>query len=71
LLLGGESNQPQKALIGSTVKGTWQDKGHFNMGFDVPFHLKLQKQRDEFTSYSKQKRVMFGRKSATKSGHTK
>ena len=56
LLYGGEANQPQKALIGSMVQGAWQDKGHFNMGFDVPFHLKLEKEKDVFTGYMKQKK---------------
>jgi hypothetical protein len=55
LLYGGEANQPQKALIGSMVQGAWQDKGHFNTGFDVPLHLKLEKEKDVFTGYMKQK----------------
>ena len=55
MLFGGENNSPQTALIGSMVKGAWQDQGHFNTGFDVPFHLKLQKKGDEFTGYFKQK----------------
>ena len=55
LLFGGENNSPLTALIGSMVKGAWQDQGHFNTGFDVPFHLKLQKKGDEFTGYFKQK----------------
>ena len=55
LLYGGESNQQQKSLIGSMVQGAWQDKGHFPTGFDVPLHLKLEKKKDVFTGYYKQK----------------
>ena len=55
LLYGGEANQPQKTLIGSMVQGAWQDKGHFQTGFDVPLHLKLEKEKDVFTGYFKQK----------------
>ena len=55
LLYGGEANQPQKALIGSMVQGAWQDKGHFETGFDVPLHLKLEKKKDVFTGYVKRK----------------
>ena len=51
LLFGGESNQPQKCLIGSMVKGAWQDKGHFPTGEDVPLYLKLEKDDDQFTGY--------------------
>ena len=37
------------------VQGAWQDKGHFPTGFDVPLHLKLEKKKDVFTGYYKQK----------------
>lgn len=53
LLFGGESNQPQKTLIGSMVKGTWQDKGHFPTGFDVPLYLRLEKKKSLWTGYTK------------------
>jgi len=53
LLFGGEANQPQKTLIGSMVKGNWQDKGHFQTGFDVPFYLKLEKSGKQWKGYSK------------------
>ena len=51
LLFGGEANQPQKALIGSMIKSAWNDHGHPQMGFDVPFHLKLVKEGDTFSGY--------------------
>lgn len=51
LLFGGESNQAQKCLIGSMVQNTWQDKGHFPIGTDVPFYLKLEKIEDKFSGY--------------------
>ncbi len=51
LLFGGESNQPQKALIGSMIKSAWNDHGHPQTGFDVPFHLKLVKEGDTFSGY--------------------
>ena len=51
LLFGGEANQPQKTLIGSMVKANWQDKGHFQTGFDVPIHLKIVKEDDVFSGY--------------------
>lgn len=51
LLFSGESNQAQKCLIGSMVQNTWQDKGHFPIGMDVPFHLKLEKIEDMFAGY--------------------
>lgn len=51
LLFGGESNQPQKTLIGSMVKGVWQDKGHFPTGFEVPFYLKLEKSGKQWRGY--------------------
>lgn len=50
-LFGGESNQPQKTLIGSMVEGNWQDKGHPQTGFDVPLHLKIVKEDDTFSGY--------------------
>ncbi len=50
-LFGGESNQAQKTLIGSMVEANWQDKGHFETGFDVPLHLKLVKEDDVFSGY--------------------
>ena len=56
LLYGGEANQAQKALIGSMVQGAWQDKGHFPTGFDIPLHFKLEKKKDVFTGYFKQKK---------------
>jgi hypothetical protein len=49
LLFGGEANQPQKFLIGSMVKGGWQDKGHFPLGMDVPFEMQLEKVKTTFT----------------------
>ncbi len=51
LLFGGEANQSQKTLIGSMVKANWQDKGHFETGFDVPIHLKIVKEDDVFSGY--------------------
>lgn len=51
LLFGGEANQPQKTLIGSMVQANWQDKGHFQTGFDVPLHLKIVKENDLFSGY--------------------
>ncbi len=51
LLFGGESNQPQKALIGSMIKANWNDHGHPQTGFDVPLHLKLVKEDDVFSGY--------------------
>ena len=51
LLFGGESNQPQKCLIGSMIKGAWNDKGHFQTGADVPLYLKLEKAGKQFTGY--------------------
>lgn len=51
LLFGGESNQPQKCLIGSMVQGAWQDKGHFQTGADVPLYLKLEKVENQFAGY--------------------
>ena len=51
LLFGGESNLPQKALIGSMIKSAWNDHGHPQMGFDVPLHLKLVKEGDTFSGY--------------------
>ena len=56
LLYGGEANQAQKALIGSMVQGAWQNKGHFLTGFDILLHFKLEKNKDVFTDYFKQKR---------------
>jgi hypothetical protein len=53
LLFGGESNQPQKTLIGSMVKANWQDKGHFPTGFDVPLYLKLERKGKQWTGYCK------------------
>ena len=50
-LFGGEANQPQKTLIGSMVQANWQDKGHFQTGFDVPLHLKIVKEDDVFSGY--------------------
>ena len=50
-LFGGEANQPQKTLIGSMVNANWQDKGHFQTGFDVPLHLKIVKEDDVFSGY--------------------
>ena len=51
LLFGGEANQPQKALIGSMIKASWNDHGHPQTGFDVPVHLKLVKEGDVFSGY--------------------
>ena len=51
LLFGGEANQAQKCLIGSMVQNTWQDKGHFPTGVDVPLYLKLEKIEDKFAGY--------------------
>ena len=50
-LFGGEANQAQKTLIGSMVEANWQDKGHFETGFDVPLHLKIVKEDDVFSGY--------------------
>ena len=71
LLYGGEANQAQKALIGSMVQGAWQDKGHFLTGFDILLHFKLEKNKDVFTDYFKQKKTMPGSRSVTRPGHTK
>lgn len=50
-LFGGSANDPQKTLIGSMVNANWQDKGHFDTGFDVPVHLKIVKEDDVFSGY--------------------
>lgn len=50
-LFGGEANQGQKTLIGSMVEANWQDKGHFETGFDVPLHLMIVKEDDVFSGY--------------------
>ena len=51
LLFGGSAGDPQKTLIGSMVQATWQDKGHFDTGFDAPVHLKIVKEGDLFSGY--------------------
>lgn len=51
LLFGGSAGDPQKTLIGSMVNANWQDKGHFDTGFDVPIHLKIVKEDDLFSGY--------------------
>ena len=33
------------------VQANWQDKGHFQTGFDVPLHLKIVKEDDLFSGY--------------------
>ncbi len=33
------------------VEANWQDKGHFQTGFDVPLHLKIVKEGDLFSGY--------------------
>lgn len=53
-LFGGESNQPQKMLIGSMIKANWNDHGHPQTGFPVPLHLKLVKEDDLFSGYYRQ-----------------
>ena len=39
---------PKKHSSGVWVEGGWQDKGHFQTGFDVPLHLKIVKEDDVF-----------------------
>ena len=65
-LFGGEANQPQKTLIGSMVQANWQDKGHFQTGFDVPLHLKIVKEDAVFSGYYRENEKEEGKLSVDK-----
>ena len=54
VLTFGGSGGEVKALIGSMINDTWNDKGHFDIP-EWPIYLKLEKQETELKGYYKEK----------------
>ncbi len=53
LTIGGSAGE-KKALIGSMINNSWNDKGHFDIP-PWPVHLKLEKTGNQYTGYYREK----------------
>jgi len=53
LTIGGSAGE-KKALIGSMINNTWNDKGHFDIP-GWPIHLKLEKSDTNYSGYYREK----------------